>query len=79
MRQTGKSLILAEGVPSLVPYEGSLSEVVHRHIEGLKRGMGTSGGAMSISEFHAIARFRRVTPAALRESHPHDVILESGT
>ena len=41
---------------------------------GLQAGMGYIG-ASSISELKTQAQFVQVTAAALRENHPHDVII----
>ena len=41
---------------------------------GLSSGMGYVGAA-TITELHAKARFVQITPAGLKESHVHDVII----
>ena len=41
---------------------------------GLRSGMGYCGAA-TIGELHSKARFVRISPAGLRESHVHDVII----
>jgi IMP dehydrogenase len=43
-------------------------------IGGLKSGMGYCGAA-NLEELHAKARFVRISPAGLRESHVHDVVI----
>ena len=45
---------------------------LHGLVGGLRSGMSYSD-ARTIPEFHRNARFVRITPGGLRESHPHDV------
>lgn len=71
-REGGK--IVPEGVEGMVPYKGSVKDVVDQLVGGVKSGMGYVG-AKNIRELHEKARFIRVTYASVRESHPHDVII----
>ncbi|MBC7331562.1 MAG: IMP dehydrogenase [Synergistetes bacterium] len=71
-REGGK--IVPEGVEGMVPYKGSVKDVVDQLVGGVKSGMGYVG-ARNIKELHQKARFIKVTYAAVRESHPHDVII----
>lgn len=64
--------LVPEGIEGRVPYKGSASAVVHQLLGGLKSGMGYLG-ARTIAELQEKARFVRVTPQGLRESHVHDV------
>ena len=57
-----------------MPYRGPLTEVVYQLLGGLRSGMGYMG-ASTIEELHKKARFVRISPAGLRESHVHDVII----
>jgi IMP dehydrogenase len=43
-------------------------------VGGVKSGMGYLG-AGNLDELHQKARFVRISPAGLRESHVHDVII----
>jgi IMP dehydrogenase len=61
-----------EGVEGMVPFRGAVAEFVYQFIGGLRSGMGYCG-ARSLPELARHARFLRVTPAGLRESHPHDI------
>ncbi len=63
--------LVPEGIVGRVPYKGNLSEVIHQMKGGLRSGMGYTGSA-NISELQT-ARFIKITPAAVVESHPHDV------
>jgi IMP dehydrogenase len=64
--------IIAEGIEGQVPYKGPLATVAYQLIGGLGQSMFYVG-ARTIDELKAKGRFVRVTPAGLRESHPHDV------
>jgi len=61
-----------EGVEGRVPYKGKLMDLVHQLVGGLRQGMGYCGTA-TIEELRAQARFLRISPAGVRESHPHDI------
>ncbi|RKO68165.1 IMP dehydrogenase [Desulfofundulus salinus] len=66
--------LVPEGVEGRVPYRGPLSETVFQLIGGLRAGMGYCG-CRNIHELKTKTRFMRITPAGLRESHPHDVVI----
>ena len=66
--------LVPEGIVGRVPYKGSLSACVFQLIGGLKAGMGYVGCPM-IEALRQDARFIRITPSGLRESHVHDVII----
>jgi IMP dehydrogenase len=66
--------IVPEGVEGLVPFQGSLSDVVKQLVGGLKIGMGYLG-CKNISELQQKSRFYRTTLAGIRESHSHNVII----
>jgi IMP dehydrogenase len=57
-----------------VPYKGPLASVLHQLIGGLRASMGYTG-ARTLKEFAERAEFIRVSQAALRESHVHDVTI----
>lgn len=65
--------LVPEGIVGRVPFKGSLSEVMHQLVGGLKAGMGYCGAA-SVDEMH-FASFIRITQAGVVESHPHDVTI----
>ena len=69
-----ESKIVPEGIEGRVPYRGSLSFMVQQLIGGLKAGMGYLGCA-TIRELQKNSRFIKISQAALRESHVHDVII----
>ena len=65
--------LVPEGIVGQVPYKGTLSEVIHQMVGGLRAGMGYCG-AKNISRLQE-ARFIRITNAGYRESHVHDVTI----
>lgn len=66
--------LVPEGVEGRVPYKGSASAILHQMLGGLKSGMGYLGAA-DVSELQANAKFVRITPHGLKESHVHDVTI----
>ncbi|MBI2263572.1 MAG: IMP dehydrogenase [Armatimonadetes bacterium] len=69
--ETDPGKLVPEGIEGRVPYKGPLGNVIHQLIGGLRAGMGYIG-AKTIPEMKR-ARFIRVSPASVRESHPHGV------
>jgi len=69
---TSDEKIIPEGIEGQVPFRGPLSAVAHQLIGGLHQSMFYVG-ARTIPELQARGRFIRITPAGLKESHPHDV------
>lgn len=65
--------LVPEGIVGRVPYKGSLTEVMHQFIGGLRAGMGYCGAANI--EALKEAKFTVITSAGVRESHPHDVTI----
>ncbi|MDP3029204.1 MAG: IMP dehydrogenase [Deltaproteobacteria bacterium] len=68
------SKLVPEGIEGRVPYRGPLAATVYQLIGGLRAGMGYVG-CKTIEELRHKAIFIRITPAGLRESHVHDVII----
>jgi len=66
--------LVPEGIEGRVPYKGHLSSSVYQLLGGLRSGMGYAGCA-NIEQLRHDARMTRITPAGLRESHVHDVII----
>jgi IMP dehydrogenase len=66
--------LVPEGIVGRVPSRGRLADVVFQLVGGLRSGMGYVG-ARTIPELQEKARFVRITPAGLKESHVHDVII----
>lgn len=70
--QTDAPKLVPEGIEGRVPYRGPLAETVFQMVGGLRAGMGYCGTA-TIEDLRKNGKFRRMTAAGLRESHPHDV------
>jgi IMP dehydrogenase/GMP reductase len=66
--------LVPEGIEGRVPYKGPIAPVLHQFVGGLRQAMGYCG-ARSIGQLQTEGRFIRITPASLRESHPHDVVI----
>ena len=65
--------LVPEGIVGRVAFKGSLSEVIHQMIGGLKAGMGYAG-SKDINRL-VQASFIKITQAGVIESHPHDVTI----
>ncbi len=69
-----KGKLVPEGVEGMVPYKGSVKDVVSQLVGGIRSGMGYVG-AKNLNELREKALFIRISPSGVRESHPHDVII----
>ena len=65
--------LVPEGIVGRVAYKGTLGEVIHQMVGGLRAGMGYTGSS-SIEELSK-AEFLKITAAGVAESHPHDVTI----
>jgi len=65
--------LVPEGISGRVPYKGNLDEVIHQIIGGIRAGMGYCGS--KDIETQKNAPFVRISPAGMKESHPHDVTI----
>jgi IMP dehydrogenase len=63
-----------EGVEAMVPYKGSVVEIVRQLAGGLRSGLSYCG-AKTIPEMQKNAEFIKMTSAGFIESQPHDVDL----
>lgn len=68
------SKLVPEGIEGKVPYRGPILSVIYQLLGGLRSGMGYVG-AGTIEDLQKKAKFVRISPAGLRESHVHDVII----
>ena len=64
--------LVPEGVEGRVPYKGSVVQVMHQLMGGLRSAMGYLG-CSTIADVKARAEFVQITSAGIRESHVHDV------
>ncbi len=72
--QDPNAKFVPEGIEGRVASKGPLAELVYQLVGGLRSGMGYVG-VRTIPELQQRARFLRISPAGLRESHVHDVII----
>lgn len=64
--------IVPEGVEAMVPYKGSVIEIIRQLVGGVRSGLSYCG-AKTISEMNENAEFIKITAAGYKESQPHDV------
>ncbi|RSN71562.1 MULTISPECIES: IMP dehydrogenase [Actinomadura] len=64
--------LIPEGVEGQVPYRGPLANVAHQLVGGLHQSMWYAG-TRTIPELQERGQLMRISPAGLRESHPHDI------
>ena len=72
--QRDEDSLIPEGIEGRVAYKGPLSNVFHQLVGGIRQAMGYCG-TETIEELRTQTRFVKISAAALRESHPHDVII----
>jgi IMP dehydrogenase len=72
--QDPNAKLVPEGIEGRVASKGPLSDLSYQLVGGLRSGMGYCG-ARNIRELQEKAKFLRISPAGLRESHVHDVII----
>lgn len=65
--------LVPEGISARVPFKGTLKELMHQLIGGLRAGMGYCG-AKNIKSLKT-AKFVKITHSGMVESHPHDVAI----
>jgi IMP dehydrogenase len=66
------SELVPQGIEGVVPYAGSVNQVIVQYMGGLRAAMGYSG-CRTIDELQRRGRVIRVSMAGLREAHPHTV------
>ena len=66
--------LIPEGIEGQVPFRGPLSAVIHQLEGGLRQTMFYVG-SRTIEELKYKGQFVRITPAGLKESHPHDIMM----
>ena len=69
---TSDDQLVPEGIEGKVAYRGTLQAVAHQLVGGLHQSMFYVG-ARTVPDLQAKGQFVRITPAGLKESHPHDV------
>jgi IMP dehydrogenase len=71
---TDSRKLVAEGVEGIVPYKGTVKEVLFQLTGGIRAAMGYCG-TPTIEELRKKAQFVTITAAGLKESHPHDLTI----
>ena len=66
--------LVPEGIEGQVPYKGPVDAVLNQLVGGLRAGMGYTG-ARTLADLRERAKFIRISPAAVRESHAHGVLI----
>ena len=66
--------LVPEGIEGRVPYKGSMLNIVHQLIGGIRSSMGYTG-CNNMEEMRTRPEFVRVTSAGMTESHVHDVTI----
>jgi len=72
--QRDEDLLVPEGIEGRVAYKGPIANVLHQLIGGLRQAMGYCG-TTTIGEMKTSTRFVKITSSAIRESHPHDIMI----
>ena len=70
--QTNAKKLVPEGVEGRVAYKGTVEDTIFQLIGGIRSGMGYCG-AHNIEELKQNGKFVKISAAALKESHPHDI------
>ena len=70
--QENAKKLVPEGVEGRVAYKGTVEDTVFQLMGGLRSGMGYCG-TKTIEELKENGKFVKISAAALRESHPHDI------
>ena len=70
--QSDAKKLVPEGVEGRVAYKGNVEDTVFQLMGGLRSGMGYCGTS-TIEELKTNGKFVKISAAALRESHPHDI------
>ncbi|MCO4753824.1 MAG: IMP dehydrogenase [Bacteriovoracaceae bacterium] len=71
---TEENKLVPEGIEGQVPYRGPLYENIYQLLGGIRSGMGYTG-SKNLGELREKARFVKISPAGLQESHPHKVTI----
>lgn len=64
--------VVPEGIEAMVPYRGSVRDILYQLVGGLRSGLSYAG-ARSIEELWEKAEFIRISSAGQKESGAHDV------
>ena len=70
--QSDAKKLVPEGVEGRVAYKGTVEDTVFQLVGGIRSGMGYCG-TPTIPELRENGKFVKISAAALKESHPHDI------
>ena len=70
--QSDAKKLVPEGVEGRVAYKGFVEDTIFQMLGGLRSGMGYCG-AHTVRDLQENSQFVKISAAALRESHPHDI------
>ena len=70
--QSDAKKLVPEGVEGRVAYKGTVEDTVFQLVGGIRSGMGYCG-TPTIAELRENGKFVKISAAALKESHPHDI------
>jgi IMP dehydrogenase len=73
-KESNNKKLVPEGIEGIVPYRGTVAEVIYQLIGGLRSGMGYCG-CKNIAGLRKNGKFIKITSSGLKESHPHDVTI----
>ncbi len=71
---TAADKLVPEGIEGRVAYRGSIADIIHQMVGGIRSSMGYLG-SKDIPTFQQKAEFVEITSAGLKESHVHDVTI----
>ena len=64
--------LVPQGIEGMVPYRGTVAEVLHQYAGGVRFALGYCG-SRDIPELQGKAELVRISAAGRMEAHPHDV------
>ncbi|MCP4203367.1 MAG: IMP dehydrogenase [bacterium] len=69
-----RSKMVPEGIEGMVPFKGSVHQMLTQVVGGVRSGMGLAG-CENVQGLRCESKLVRVTAAGLKESHAHDVVI----
>jgi len=66
--------LVPQGIEGMVPYAGTVRQVLTQFCGGLRAAMGFCG-CRTIADLHSKSSFVRITAAGMSEGHPHNVTI----
>jgi IMP dehydrogenase len=72
-KESESSKLVPEGIVGIVPFKGTVSEIVYQYVGGLRAGMGYIGATKIQDMWNAT--FTKITSSGMKESHPHDITI----